>query len=57
MQVWLSSPLSGPQRFEYELDTQEWLNIRTKEELVSLLEKEFNESFRTGSQPEVDLKL
>lgn len=25
MQIWLSSPLSGPQRFEFELDTEEWL--------------------------------
>ena len=46
MQIWLSSPLSGPQRFEYELDSEQWLQIRSKEELVTLLEKEFNESFR-----------
>ena len=46
MQIWLSSPLIGPQRFEYELDSEQWLQIRSKEELVTLLEKEFNESFR-----------
>ena len=57
MQIWLSSPLSGPQRFEYELDSEQWLQIRSKEELVTLLEKEFNESFRQADQPEIDLKV
>ena len=57
MQVWLSSPISGPQRFEYELDTQEWLQIRTNEELVALLNKEFNDHFKDSSQTEIDLKL
>ena len=50
MQIWLSSPLSGPQRFEFELDTDEWLQIRTNEELLSLLSREFNESFRVAGQ-------
>ena len=57
MQIWLSSPLSGPQRFEFELDTEEWLQIRTNEELLSLLSREFNESFRVAGQAEIDLKL
>ena len=57
MQIWLSSPLSGPQRFEFELDTEEWLQIRTNEELLSLLNREFNESFRVAGQAEIDLKL
>ena len=46
MQIWLSSPLSGPQRFEYELDKEKWIQIRTGDELVDLLEREFNQSFR-----------
>jgi len=25
MQIWLSSPISGPQRFEYHLDTEKWI--------------------------------
>ena len=29
LQVWLSSPISGPQRFEYALDSDLWLQIRT----------------------------
>jgi len=25
MQIWLSSPITGPQRFEYHLDTEKWI--------------------------------
>lgn len=32
MQVWLSSPISGPQRFEYNEGI--WLQIKTGEEIV-----------------------
>ena len=42
LQIWLSSPISGPQRFEYELEAEKWVQVRTDEELVSLLEREFN---------------
>ena len=45
LQIWLSSPISGPQRFEMELDDGLWYQIRTKEELTQLLEKEFNNEF------------
>ena len=34
LQIWLSSPISGPQRFEMELDDGLWYQIRTKEELI-----------------------
>ena len=45
LQIWLSSPISGPQRFEMELDDGLWYQIRTKEELIQLLEREFNSEF------------
>ena len=41
-QIWLSSPLSGPQRFELSLDDQ-WLHWKSDEEITQILEKEFNE--------------
>ena len=43
-QVWLSSPITGPQRFEYQLE--KWLQVRTGEDLIVLLETEFNGEFR-----------
>ena len=57
MQVWLSSPISGPQRFEYELDQEQWVQIRTDEELVTLLSREFNEGFIADGEAEIELKL
>lgn len=41
-QIWLSSPLSGPQRYEYEHINNQWLNIRNKVELNFLLTDEIN---------------
>lgn len=43
MQIWLSSPFSGPQRFEYDSTLNQWINIRNKKSLVSILEEEFNQ--------------
>ncbi|XP_002987370.2 frataxin, mitochondrial [Selaginella moellendorffii] len=40
-QIWLSSPVSGPARFDWQ-DSQ-WVYRRTKVELQSLLEKELSE--------------
>eukprot|EP00638_Chattonella_subsalsa_P010320 CAMPEP_0117754984 /NCGR_PEP_ID=MMETSP0947-20121206/13175_1 /TAXON_ID=44440 /ORGANISM="Chattonella subsalsa, Strain CCMP2191" /LENGTH=127 /DNA_ID=CAMNT_0005574219 /DNA_START=293 /DNA_END=676 /DNA_ORIENTATION=+ len=41
LQVWWSSPISGPKRFEYFLDHKEWRCSRDKElELTGLLRKE-----------------
>ena len=57
LQVWLSSPISGPQRFEYELDSELWLQIRSKDELIELLNSEFNEHFVQEGQPQIDIKL
>lgn len=39
-QIWWSSPLSGPMRFEYDPAQQKWLNTRDKRELFSLLAEE-----------------
>jgi frataxin len=40
-QIWLSSPLSGPQRFEFA-ENEQWLQVRSSENLTELLESEFN---------------
>jgi frataxin len=42
LQIWLSSPISGPQRFEFDADKNAWLNIRNKKPLLEILEEEIN---------------
>lgn len=39
-QIWLSSPISGPQRFDYHAGA--WLQVRTNEDLLQLLASEWN---------------
>ncbi len=41
-QIWLSSPISGPQRYEYDDTNNKWLNIRNKFNLNKLLSEEIN---------------
>lgn len=40
MQIWLSSPVSGPKRFDYNADTRRWVYERTGEDLQELLLQE-----------------
>jgi len=46
-QIWLSSPISGPYRFDFEGDAQSgegaWSNSRTDQELLGLLSEEFSQ--------------
>lgn len=39
-QIWLSSPLSGPARYYYDLDTGKWRNSRDDHMLVDRLQKD-----------------
>ncbi|OVA07966.1 Frataxin/CyaY [Macleaya cordata] len=39
-QIWLSSPLSGPSRFDWDSSSQAWVYRRTKAKLLQLLESE-----------------
>ncbi|XP_021906595.1 frataxin, mitochondrial [Carica papaya] len=39
-QIWLSSPLSGPSRFDWDQNLQAWVYRRTKANLLELLESE-----------------
>lgn len=42
-QIWLSSPLSGPSRFDWDGNAQSWVYRRTKANLVKLLESELEQ--------------
>ncbi len=41
-QIWLSSPLSGPQRFEFREESNTWRNVRNDKELLQILNEEIN---------------
>ncbi|KAM1010094.1 hypothetical protein TB1_044737 [Malus domestica] len=42
-QIWLSSPVSGPQRFDWDRSAQAWVFRRTKARLLKILESELEE--------------
>ncbi|MCO5586811.1 hypothetical protein L7F22_040754 [Adiantum nelumboides] len=42
-QIWLSSPISGPARFDWDMKDHRWVYRRTKVEIFGLLEKEVQE--------------
>ena len=44
LQIWLSSPISGPKRFDYVNNT--WVYKRTNESLHALLSEEISECFK-----------
>ncbi|KAI6045130.1 Frataxin [Pisolithus marmoratus] len=43
-QIWLSSPISGPKRYDYVRATDDWRYSRDGEELSALLERELSET-------------
>lgn len=43
-QIWLSSPKSGPRRFEFHLSTDQWVCNREGMTLLSLLKREIDEA-------------
>ena len=46
LQLWWSSPISGPKRFSWDEITKDWIEIRKgQEKLSELLKKELNEIF------------
>ncbi len=56
-QIWLSSPISGPSRFEYREDNKEWRHYRNETvELLQMINKEFNEGFARREDERVNLK-
>ncbi|KAG6550505.1 hypothetical protein Mapa_007979 [Marchantia paleacea] len=47
-QIWLSSPVSGPGRFDWVASKKVWVYRRTQDELVLLLEKELSQLLGTS---------
>lgn len=46
-QIWLSSPFSGPRRFEWNSTDETWRDVRNSEiELNEFLRREFKENFK-----------
>ncbi|CEG40620.1 iron donor protein [Plasmopara halstedii] len=43
-QIWWSSPISGPRRYEYDAERRAWVNTRDKGELKELLHTEILEA-------------
>ena len=55
-QLWLSSPISGPQRYELaDRSGDEWLQVRSRQNLTSLLETEFNQHFVEAEMDQIKL--
>ncbi|KAK2987957.1 hypothetical protein RJ640_011220 [Escallonia rubra] len=42
-QIWMSSPVSGPSRFDWDLDAQTWIYRRNKANLLKVLESELEQ--------------
>lgn len=42
-QIWLSSPVSGPARFDWDVETRSWIYRRTKADLLQLLGEELGQ--------------
>ena len=57
MQVWLSSPISGPQRFEFNPNTNQWFNIRNQISLHNILAKEFNQIMEDNNPKSEKIEL
>ncbi|TPX72375.1 ferroxidase [Spizellomyces sp. 'palustris'] len=41
-QIWLSSPVSGPKRFDWSASTEQWQCLRTNEVLEDMLSRELS---------------
>ncbi|CAN0896944.1 Frataxin, mitochondrial [Linum grandiflorum] len=42
-QLWLSSPVSGPSRFDWDRDAEAWIYRRTKSNLIQVFESELKQ--------------
>ncbi|GLJ11885.1 hypothetical protein SUGI_0179270 [Cryptomeria japonica] len=47
-QIWLSSPVSGPARFDWDRENEAWLYRRTKANMLELLESELSSLLNTS---------
>jgi len=53
-QIWLSSPVSGPKRFNFDVGTRQWVDSRSGQSLHTLLNEELNASL--GVDCIIDMK-
>jgi len=44
-QIWLSSPISGPKRYDYSPEQDEWVYLRDGNSLDALLNEELKAAF------------
>ncbi|KAG5180934.1 hypothetical protein JKP88DRAFT_222642 [Tribonema minus] len=51
-QIWWSSPVSGPRRYEWDAAAEHWVNTRDGGDLAELLQREIRET----TQLELDLE-
>jgi len=54
-QIWLSSPVSGPKRFNFDTATRQWVDSRNGELLEALLNGELNATL--GVECGIDLRV
>lgn len=54
-QIWLSSPISGPKRYDYDSERKAWINTRDGHDLASLLDVEIAKL--AGTSPEIAKRL
>ncbi len=48
-QLWLSSPISGPFRFEFDLEKNKWLDVKNNIELYQLLKSDIDKIFKDNN--------
>ena len=51
LQIWLSSPVTGPQRYDFCVSTNSWLNSRDQRELFSRVSDDFNQLMGEEGMP------
>lgn len=56
-QIWLSSPRSGPQRFEYDEENHKWFNIRNKKDLLEIINEEIDDHLLQLGIKDTSIKL
>ena len=57
-QLWLSSPFSGPRRFEYDIKMSKWYDVHNKKiTLYELLNAEINKELINNNIKNNELKL
>lgn len=57
-QLWLSSPFSGPKRFEYDIKMSKWYDVHNKKiTLYELLNAEINKELINNNIKNNELKL